>query len=166
MNFLNRIQRLTTCASLYGYCPSVGLDDCLLPLAVRMTAREIMRTNVDQYKSKIGTQATMSVPYHINNETSPDAGVDRLVQLRTQSEMFITKHILGRKSKATGGLKTSACSPEQLNQIALLAMLATKGSVSWDFLDTKRSQHASNLIQCSHSLGRFCVCRCVTQHCK
>jgi hypothetical protein len=30
VRFLSRIQRLTTCVSLYAYNPSVGLDDCLL----------------------------------------------------------------------------------------------------------------------------------------
>ena len=76
------------------------------------------------------------MPYYLNNEHSPDAEVEELVRLRAESEAYITNVILGCKSHSQD---SSAASSTRLNQIALLAMLATKGSVS-------------NLIQCSHSL--------------
>ena len=142
IHFLTSIQRLTTSVSLYGYCPSVSLDDCLLPYDVRASARGIIQEKVDRYKECVPKE--LSVPYYLNNESSPDAEVGRLVQLRNESETFITKYVLGHKLRSRG--QSSTASPQHLNQIALLAMLATKGSVS-------------NLIQCSHSLGRLGVCQ-------
>ena len=141
IHFLTRIQRLTTSVGLYGYCPSVGLDDCLLSHDVRLAARAIMQRKVEQYRNE--APAALCLPYVLNNETSSNTEVGRLVQLRTESETFVTKHILSCKSNRDRS--SSTASPHNMNQIALLAMLATKGSVS-------------NLIQCSHSLGRPGVC--------
>lgn len=46
--FLDALQRFTTCASIYQYNHSVGLDDCLLPEGVRRSARRILETQVNQ----------------------------------------------------------------------------------------------------------------------
>ena len=35
LHFLSIIQRLTTSTSIYSYCSSVGLDDCLLSPSIR-----------------------------------------------------------------------------------------------------------------------------------
>ena len=42
LRFINRVQRLTTCVSLYGYAPSVGLDDCLLKAKARATRCSVL----------------------------------------------------------------------------------------------------------------------------
>ena len=81
--FLSRIQRLTTCASLYGYCPSVGLDDCLLPQRIGRTARSIVHQNLLAYKRSLNEGPTETLPYRLNDEGAPAAEVNRLVQLRS-----------------------------------------------------------------------------------
>jgi hypothetical protein len=50
LKFLSRIQRLTTCVSLYGCCPSVGLDDCLLGAAQQRAARAIVADRVERHR--------------------------------------------------------------------------------------------------------------------
>ena len=162
MRFLSRIQRLTTVVSLHGYCPSVGLDDCLLPRAIRNYAHDIVRQKVEQYQTGIHSetesyaqrdnvgQLHSPLIYCLNNELSQDTEVDHLVQLRVDSESFITKHTLGQRTRHT---RSSGASSERLNQIALLAMLATKGSVTVCMMVSVHTM-SSNLIQCSHSLGQ------------
>ena len=137
--FLSRVQRLTTSASLVGYCPSVGLDHCLLPEAVRTTAREMMAQAVCRYTAGVSAGPSR-LPYRVDDEGSVYHTVGRLVQLRAESEAFVTRYVMGSRTSKGG----TAASPARLNQIALLAMLATKGSVS-------------NLIQCSHGLGQQIV---------
>ena len=141
LRFLSRMQRLTTIVSLVGYAPSVGLDDCLLPARIRSTAESLIADAVQRHRMRRGSISAVHVPYRLDEENSEDAEVSRLVQLRTESEAFVTRHALGRKSVAADG---TAAASGGVNQIALFAMLATKGSVS-------------NLIQCCHSLGQQIV---------
>lgn len=102
----------------------------------------MQRDNVGQVRSPL--------IYYLNNELSQDTEVDHLVQLRVDSESFITKHTLGQRTRHT---RSSGASSERLNQIALLAMLATKGSVTV-CMGVSMDTTSSNLIQCSHSLGQ------------
>ena len=125
--FLSRIQRLTTSVSLYGYCTSVGLDDCLLPATVRATSRNIISDAVIKYHQGLATRADRPLPYHLNDENLVDVEVARLVQLRSESETFVTHHVLGQRTSQQH--RASAASPLRFNQVALLAMLGTKGSV-------------------------------------
>lgn len=135
IRFLSRVQRLVTCVSLYGYCPSVGLDDCLLSADVRATARHVIHDKVNRYKEEIATRITKSLPYYLNEETSADAEVAQLVQLRGESETFITRQVL-RPKRSKHAVVKSAASATRMNQIALLAMLGTKGSVPRGLLVT------------------------------
>ena len=113
--------------SLYGYCTSVGLDDCLLPATVRSTSRTIISDAVTKYHQAVAARADQPLPYHLNDEHLVDAEVSRLVQLRSESETFVTHHVLGQRTSQRH--LASAASPLRCNQVALLAMLGTKGSV-------------------------------------
>ena len=128
----------------------MGLDDCLLPHGVRTAARNILKQQVQSYKHASVHEMAKNVPYQMSDEGSGAAEVNRLVQLRSErcttvrwwtglnSEMYVTRHVLGRRSRPFLGSTAVSCTA--INQIALMVMLGTKGSVS-------------NLIQCSHSLG-------------
>lgn len=143
------MQRLTTCVSLYAYNPSVGLDDCLLSGHTQSTARRLMAARVEAHGLTTNSR-TESLPYRLDEEESEDAEVGRLVQLRAESELYVTQHVLSQRHHHTEPTWWSAASAGRVNQIALFAMLGTKGSVS-------------NLIQCCHSLGqplRTCVRTC------
>lgn len=125
LRFVSRIQRLTTCVGLYGYCPSVGLDDCLLPVRVRRNAHSIIATQIERYRERQEVLHAVALPYTVDEETSTETEIDRLVKLRSESEQFITRYVLNERKKDGG----SAMCSSRLNQIALFAMLATKGSV-------------------------------------
>ena len=88
------VQRLTTCVSLYAYCPSVGLDDCLLTESVRTLARDIVHRDVIAYRESSTQEQLNRLPYYMNDELSVDAEIGRLVQLRSASELYVTRHIL------------------------------------------------------------------------
>lgn len=138
--FLSHVQRLTTCVSLHGYCPSVGLDDCLLPAAIRSAARSVFAEHVDRFRTPPPT--AWSPPYRVDDENQADAEVGRLVDLRAESEAAITRYALGERiGPRAGSDHWTPASAARVNQIALFCMLATKGSIS-------------NLMQCTHALGQ------------
>ena len=109
-----------------------------------------------------GIRPDLRVPYRLENVSGSDAEVRQLVQLCAASATYVTRFALGQKvsRRAVPDQERDCCgldpasdywssvSTGRLNQIALFAMLATKGSVS-------------NLIQCCHSLGRRLVCTSV-----
>ena len=142
--FLSRIQRLTTSVSLYGYCPSVGLDDCFLPVSITAAARAIFADRVERFRN--GGNATdaafMDAPYRVDGGNQADAEVGRLVDQLAESEAAVTRFTLGCRIDARAGSDHwTPTSSARLNQIALFCMLGTKGSVS-------------NLMQCTHALGQ------------
>jgi hypothetical protein len=151
LKFLSRIQRLTTCVSLYGCCPSVGLDDCLLGAAQQRAARAIVADRVERHRCAaaagvaLGGEAAASLcvrraPYRLDGDDLPEAEINRLVSLRRESEAFVVRQALRERCR-TAGDRVSPAGAGRLNQIALFCMLGTKGSVS-------------NLMQCTHALGR------------
>lgn len=144
--FLSRIQRLTTCVSLYGYCPSVGLDDCLLPSSITTAARAMFADHVDRFRcgpaEGPGSGGFTAAPYRVDGENQADAEVGRLVDLRAESEAAVTRFTLGlRIGPGVGSPHWTPASSARVNQISMFCMLATKGSVS-------------NLMQCTHALGQ------------
>lgn len=120
---------------------SVGLDDCLLPTEVASSARSIVADRVARYRRAAAEAidgAQRRLPYRLDGEDRPEAEISRLVALRSESEALVVRHVLGERRRGAMGTPGSA---GRLNQIALLCMLGTKGSVS-------------NLMQCTHALGR------------
>ena len=145
LRFLNAVQRLTTSISMYAYCPSIGLDDCLLRGDIRASARSMIAqsvaaTRVTMCASHIGALPVVSSPYRVDGDDSTEVETGRLVSVRIKSEALIMQHTLSERTNS----HWSPAAPVRMNQIALLCMLGTKGSVS-------------NLVQCCHSVGRTCV---------
>jgi hypothetical protein len=149
LRFLDAIQRMTTSISLYSYCPSVGLDDCLLRTDVRLSTRQVIAQSVSDVCATlqaIRARSTISPPYQVDGTDTAEMEIGRLVGVRIKSEAVIMQHTLGERTKVGRG---SPIAPGRFNQIALLCMVGTKGSVS-------------NLVQCCHSLGQ--PRECVTVH--
>ena len=105
----------------------------MLPPEIAVAARNVIKDKVIAHKQTIQQRRTKELPYYLNDEGSMDAEVAQLVQLRWDSEMFVKRHILAPKTKKTIR-GCSAASPQRFNQIALLAMLGTKGSVTFILL--------------------------------
>ena len=139
LRFIDTMQRLTTSVSMYAYCPSIGLDDCLLRPDVRATARRVLARSVAD-TILVPPDPCMDVPppYRVDGNDSPDVETGRLVSIQVKSEAMIMQHTLGEHTRHAAW---SPVAPIRMNQIALLCMLGTKGSVS-------------NLIQCCHSVGQ------------
>lgn len=133
-DFISHVQRLAACASLYGYSPSIGLDDCLLTKPIRQQLRERAALRVQSLQL---SQLTPAVPYSMQDKESM---LTRLISLSTASQQGIRNVVLLHKRR-TRTASSSPASSAHTNQAALLCMLGTKGSLS-------------NLTQCSHSLGR------------
>ena len=140
LRFIDAVQRITTSISMYAYCPSIGLDDCLLRPDVRATARRVLAGSIAatslEHAHDDGCPDTPP-PYRVDGNDSPDVETGRLVSIQIKSEAMIMQHTLGEHTRRAGW---SPVAPIRMNQIALLCMLGTKGSVS-------------NLIQCCHSVG-------------
>lgn len=136
---------MAACASLYGYAPSIGLNDCLLALE----DRRVLRTRTEQRVRTMTTGARTpddsmgAVPYSMEDDallmdgTVPN--IQRLIAVSTATHQTVRDIMLRRRRVHTSPVSTSASSA-CLNQAVLLCMLGTKGSLS-------------NLAQCSHSLG-------------
>ena len=140
LRFLDAMQRMTTSVSLYSYCPSVGLDDCLLRMDIRLSTRQVIAQSVADVNATLqATRARSAIapPYQLDGDDTTEMEIGRLVAVRIKSESIIMQHTLGQRSKRHG----SPIAPGRFNQIALLCMVGTKGSVS-------------NLVQCCHSLGQ------------
>lgn len=93
--FVSRIQRMTTCASLYAYCPSIGLDDCLLPARVRTAARSVLQTHVS---GLVNVPRIERLPYRMENIGSSEETVATIAQMRAASERLIVRHTSGRSN--------------------------------------------------------------------
>ncbi len=142
VRFLSRLQRLTTVVSLHGYCPSVGLDDCLLPPGVAAMVRDIFRARVQRFRRalEVGGEgdaadaAFAGVPYRVDGGDRAEAKVEQLENMRVESEAALMHFALGvrRTVRSPEGLpwQPTPMSCTHINQISLFAMLATKGSVS------------------------------------
>lgn len=155
--FLDCLQRLTTSVSLHaGYNHSVGLDDCILGPVESLVARRIIE---DRVEAAITTGAppseeTSGVPYRMQER---EQTLGHLITVRAESEAYVVDRVLRPRHRRFA----AACDPEaaalrpstmmDTNQIAILGMLGTKGSVS-------------NLVQCTHALGQFCECRHVNRN--
>lgn len=133
---LDSLQRLTTSASLYAYCVSVGLNDCLLRPGPRDTGCAMITQAVEQLSERVQQEKAgeRCLPYRVEE---CEQIVRRLIAVRAPSEAFVVDHVLRSRLRrpADGTAMTNT------NQIALLCMLGTKGSVS-------------NLVQCTHALGQ------------
>lgn len=132
--FLDALQRFTTCASLYRYNHSVGLDDCLLPGRVREAAYRIMMERADAALLPGPKVALASVPYRMDER---EQVLNRLIAARSPSERYVVDRVLQVPKKRAAAVSDMNAA----NRIAILSMLGTKGSVS-------------NLVQCTHSLGQ------------
>lgn len=110
MFFLSAVQRLTTTTSLYGYCPSVGLDDCLFPTGVRTGAHALMERAVEAHRSTCQTSpAGTALPYRVDDEDSEDAIISRLTSLRAASETLVARYALApRRRRGVAGHSASA----------------------------------------------------------
>lgn len=108
----------------------MGLDDCLLPRHVETAAAQVFAANVQRWceqphhrtgdqQQAVGGEDPM--PYRVDD--SHDV-MSRLIALRSDSERLVVRACLGERS----GREDSAMA--RTNQISVLCMLGTKGSVS------------------------------------
>jgi len=133
-------QRLTTSASLYGYCHSVGLDDCYLGDHPSAVARRIVSLSADALMATVAREdasSTERIPPYCLEESEQMVG--RLIGVRAESEGFVVDCALRPRRRRTIR-KVLGSAMMETNAIAVLSMLGTKGSVS-------------NLVQCTHALG-------------
>lgn len=64
--FISHVQRLASCASLYGYAPSIGLDDCLFNVMDRRLLREKAQVRVQGLSQR---KAAPIIPYSMEDKT-------------------------------------------------------------------------------------------------
>jgi len=138
---ISHIQRLTTSVSIYAYNPSIGIDDCLLST----TTQEVLRDQLESHITRFNTQDNKStnnvtLPYRMESDIMSDSVVGKFITLCASTQQNVIQSFLAMRSKAPHGTPSSS---NRTNQIALLCMLGTKGSVS-------------NAVQCSHTLGQIC----------
>lgn len=95
MALISRLQRLTTSTSVFaGYSPSVGLDDCLLPAAVRAAARAAFAARIAAAVPMLLYAANAGRP-RLPYEVTPPPGLPRNHHVATA---------LTRKSPARAGI--------------------------------------------------------------
>lgn len=136
--FIDSFQRMTTSLSMYTYCHSIGLDDCWLPTHTSTNARAIIRGQVAATPQRAVTK--MNVPYRVDED---EHTVSRLIGIRAKSEEYVVNAVVRPRRRhitsSDGDVVSTTMSDS--NQIAILTMLGTKGSIS-------------NLVQCTHALGQ------------
>ena len=121
---IDGLQRLTTSASLYRYNQSVGLDDCLLPDDVRLTARQLLGSEVDTALARSRSAESTDAPYRMEERENI---VNRLIGARARSEAFLVDRVMRPRRAQRGEGSTDLT---DTNSIGVLSMLGTKGSVS------------------------------------
>lgn len=136
---IDALQRFTTCASLYRYNQSVGLDDCLLPRRVRQTALRLMEESVREVEENACTSAGVgSVPYSVEESQPLHA---QFIASRANSESYIVDVALRHQARHrrvrgtprhyhNGEPLANGSDMTTTNNMAVLSMLGTKGSVS------------------------------------
>lgn len=128
LSFLDALQRLTTCASLYAYCNSVGLDDCVLRPQACDTARRIIERRVDEMQEHTLQEKQHprpKLPYRVEER---EQIISKLIGVRSESERFVVGEALRPRVRRRRPDHHTIMT--ETNQIAILSMLGTKGSVS------------------------------------
>lgn len=144
MQFISHVQRLASCASMYGYAPSIGLNDCLFSRKDRSLLRDETQFRVMGLRQR---KAAPKVPYSMEDTPGYSTGVDAsdiadLIGISTVTHQNVRDVVLRRRHNGqSSSINATMASSTFTNQAALLCMLGTKGSLS-------------NLAQCSHSLGQ------------